>query len=226
MGRRASPTHEGLVSGPLPFGSDQEAFDYRFRIRLEQVSRTTPAPSLEKFKIMFCDDIPYHLHDKLFNDVAPNLRRLTLCNCYVSPNSTFLRGITQLKLRHCFQGIFFSDIIPVLSRISQLESLFIDMDEVKFKSEHLNLHLADQSRVRFPRLRALELWGPVTFMVTLLEHLSIPPTASIITRNTVDPIEDDTTSLVRLVESGPIKTHSPPRALLIFSNDTNNTSAD
>lgn len=178
--------------------------------------RTTPAPMLEKLKVWCCETAPFHIPDTMFNGAAPQLRRLTLCMCRISPANALLAEITQLKLKHCLEDLHYKEMLPVLANIPRLENLLIEEEESEFMPNDLDL--AGRARISLPRLRKLELSGPVPFMAALSNHLLLPSSASIIIRNEMDPFHDDNVFLEHLVQTGIIQEQDPLRALYVCGN--------
>lgn len=135
-----------------------------------------PAPLLQKFKLWSCHD-PYQVPDTLFNGVAPQLRRLTLCACQISPSNPLLPNITHLKLKLCLEGVSLRIMLPVLANLPQLQYLSIDEDDSEFTEE--DLRITGRGRAHLPYLKKLYISGPIVFIIFLLNYLSFPASASV-----------------------------------------------
>lgn len=107
-------------------------------------------------------------------------------------------------------------MLLVLANTLRLEHLVINEEVSEFTPDDLDP--VGLARVCLPRLTKLELCGPVPFMAALCSQLLLSSSASVIIKNEMDLVGNDSTSLVPLVQTGVIPERDPLRAVHVYGS--------
>ncbi|KAK7047858.1 hypothetical protein VNI00_006186 [Paramarasmius palmivorus] len=137
---------------------------------------TQPAPNIRTFEFK-CD---ISLPKGLFGDKAPNLEELSLSDCDLPWNTSFLgtrlKSLTWIARIALIRRPSENQFMSVLSGLSSLETLILE--------KTIPYSIQQKARVSLPRLRYLHLFSDTygEDCIEFLDHLDIPETASIIVR--------------------------------------------
>ena len=129
-----------------------------------------PAPNLEFVRVVVDYGVAGHLTHPLFENRAPNLQNLCLCNCTVDFTSPVFMSLTELYIQEII--IASPTVLEWLNILGQMPSLrWVTLIDAFSSAPADNICPV----VHLRALDMLSVDGPFHQSVTLVDHLIVPP---------------------------------------------------